>query len=136
MEQELEKDMTPKLIGETYLKYPNGKSKCRLSHGIYECQYCNKEFESLACNISTTHSRGTNSCGCVRKKNNTSGYVGVNLSKNSTKWVAYVSHNYKNVYVGVFITKEEAALARDNYILENGLTHKLSGLIKTEKENK
>ena len=130
MQKELEKDMTPKLIGKTYFKRGIITGIQRHRYGLYECQYCNKEFESLACNISTTRSRGTKSCGCVRMKNNTSGYVGVNLLKNSTKWVAYVSHNSKNKYVGAFKTKEEAALARDNYIIENGLSHKLSGLIK------
>ena len=130
MQKEVEKDMTPKLLGKTYFKRGVITGIQRHRYGLYECQYCNKEFESLTCNISTTYNRGTKSCGCVRKKNNTSGYAGVNLSKNSLKWVAYVSHNYKNVYVGVFITKEEAALARDNYIIENGLPHKLSGLTK------
>ena len=39
------KDMTPKLIGDTYMKYATKNSRQRNRFGIYECQYCNKEFE-------------------------------------------------------------------------------------------
>ena len=130
MQKELEKDMTPKLIGKTYFKRGIITGIQRHRYGLYECQYCNKEFESLACNIGTTHNRGTKSCGCRKQKNNTSGYVGVFSSKNSPKWVTQLFHNNKNVYLGVFITQEEAALARDNYIIVNELPHKLSGLTK------
>ena len=64
--EELEKDMTPKLIGETWLKYPTERSKCRHSYGIFECQYCGKEFEAQ---ISHIKSRNTKSCGCLKGQN-------------------------------------------------------------------
>ena len=57
----IEKDMTPKLIGETYMKYPTETSRCRESHGIYECQYCGKEFEAITAHIKSGNTR---SCGC------------------------------------------------------------------------
>ena len=213
----IEKDMTPKLIGETYLKYPKGKSKCRLSHGIYECQYCNKEFEAKTNAIKF---KNTKSCGCLKgqnhglshhklyntainmiqrctnpndpqykdyggrgitvcedwlnpknfidwaqashpniegvtldridndkgyspdncrwadkttqvinqriKKNNTSGFVGVDFKPNENKYVARITVLGNGVYIGTFLTKEEAVQARDNYITQNNLPHKLS----------
>ena len=211
----IEKDMTPKLIGETYLKYPKGKSKCRLSHGIYECQYCNKEFEAKTNAIKF---KNTKSCGCLKgqnhgltyhklyntainmiqrctnpnsthykhygargisvceewldvatfiawaektypnlegytldridndkgyspencrwadtttqainrrmQKNNTSGFVGVRLKAN--KWISVIKVGGKEQWIGAYPTVEEAVQARDKYIIENNLPHKLS----------
>ena len=213
----IEKDMTPKLIGETYLKYPKGKSKCRLSHGIYECQYCNKEFEAKT---NAIEFKNTKSCGCLKGQNhglthhkfyntansmiqrctnpndthykdyggrgitvceewldiatfiawaeathpniegvsldridndkgyspencrwvdktsqrlnqristaNTSGFVGVRLRVMENKWISVIKLNRKEQWIGSFPTIEEAVLARDNYIVENKLPHKLS----------
>ncbi len=220
----IEKDMTPKLIGETYLKYPNGKSKCRLSHGIYECQYCNKEFEAKTNAIKF---KNTKSCGCLKgqnhglahhkfyntainmikrctnpndthykdygargitvceewldvatfiawaektypklegytldridndkgyspenctwsdkttqainqriMKNNKSGYVGVRYHSRDGVWTAYISVNNTRKYIGSYLTIEEAVQARDNYIIENKLPHKLSTDYRKEK---
>lgn len=42
-------------------------------------------------------------------KNNTSGYLGVTWSKNANKWLAQITHNRKNKYLGLFVDKEEAA---------------------------
>ena len=70
MEGELERDMTPRLIGETYLKKPKETSRCRQSHGLYECQYCGKEFET---NIARVKRGGSKSCGCLVGKNMTHG---------------------------------------------------------------
>ena len=220
MEEDLEKDMTPRLIGETYMKYPTENSRQKYSYGLYECGYCTKEFESKVSNIKN---KNTKSCGCQknkqkithgrsnsrfyktwkhmvgrcsnpnnkdykdyggrgitvceewldvidfvawcdltypklegysldridvdgnyepnncrwadritqntnqRKRNtNTSGYVGVCWDKRKSKWFAQISVNYKNTKIGSFLTKEEAVQARDKYILENKLPHKLS----------
>ena len=62
MEKELVKDMTPRLIGETYMKYPTKTSRHKRTFGLYECQYCNKEFEAMVSSIKS----GTKSCGCQR----------------------------------------------------------------------
>ena len=51
VEKDSGRDMTPKLIGETYMRYPTEKSKYRYKYGLYECQYCNKEFEAITSNI-------------------------------------------------------------------------------------
>ena len=216
--EELEEDMKPKLIGETWRKYPTETSMQKATYGLFECQYCKKEFE---CQTSHIKSGNTKSCGCQKggithglshnqfyktwknmmvrcynlenkhyqsyggrgitvceewldirefikwseatfpntsdvnlnriningnyspencrwatkteqninqrmKKSNTSGYVGVHFDKYHNKWVSQISFNCKNVRLGRFLTKEEAVQARDNYIIENNLPHKLS----------
>lgn len=219
--EELEKDITPKLIKDLGLRFVTEKSPTRARYGLFECQYCGEEFEAISSAIFRNHIK---SCGCrklrithgltkhpiygtwaamvkrctnpkswdykhygargitvcdewldVRNfvawydlthpkikgltldridnqmgyspsnchwvdmktqannkrigKNNTSGYVGVGWNKCGNNWYAQISVNRKIKRVGSFKTKEEAAQARDTYILENGLPHKLSGLI-------
>lgn len=221
----IERDMTPKLIGETYMKYPTEKSKQRYSFGLYECQYCGKEFEAQSNNIK----HGLKSCGCQGKginkthgltqhrfyqtwrsmrgrcinpkdkgykdyggrgitvceewldvrnfiawcemtypnieglsldridndkgyspencrwvdrttqalnrrkmKHNKSGFVGVSWNKTHQDWAAYIKVKSKQRSIGTFLTIEEAVLARDNYIIENSLPHKLSTDYKEE----
>ena len=63
-------------------------------------------------------------------KNNKSGYVGVIWHKRGRKWRANIRISKKLINLGSFKDKIEAVLARDNYIIENKLPHKLSGLIK------
>ena len=57
------KDMTPRLIGETWRKYPTEKSNQKATYGLFECQYCKKEFEAQTKHIKRGH---TKSCGCLR----------------------------------------------------------------------
>ena len=219
IEEEI-KDMTPKLIGEVYKKFPTIKSNQLATYGLYECQYCKNTFEAIFNNIkrgntkscgcfttklNTTHGisqnkfyqtwygmlqRCTNSiredykdygargitvckewldvanfvawaektypniedatldridngkgyspenCRWVDKttqvlnrrimKNNKSGYVGVIWNKRDRKWIVNIGVNSKLINIGTFKTKEEAVQARDNYIIENNLPHKLS----------
>ena len=214
----IEKDMTPKLIGETWQKPPTSTNKQSVKRGIYECQYCGVEFEASSGNIQSGHTR---SCGCQKggnthglshnqfyktwddmirrcnnlkskdykhygargitvceewldikkfiawaesthpnvkgvtldrinndkgyspenctwsdkttqninqrmKKNNTSGYVGVYWNKGSKKWVVNIRISKILKQIGSFKDKIEAVLARNNYIIENNLPHKLS----------
>ena len=220
MEEEnvIEKDMTPKLIGETYLRKPTETSQQRYKYGVYMCQYCGKEFETQISNVKRGH---TKSCGCFTanrthglrnhrfyktwkhmvdrcnnpkikaykdyggrgisvcedwldirnfvdwcdlthpnqegytldrinndkgyspencrwvdkstqainrrmRRTNTSGFVGVGFNKSKGKWEASLKLNNIYKYIGSFLTIEEAAQARDNYIIENNLPHKLS----------
>ena len=44
------------------------------------------------------------------RKNNTSGYKGVTWDKNRKRWMAQITYNYKNIHLGRFIKKIEAAL--------------------------
>ena len=220
----IEKDMTPKLIGETWQKTPTSTNKQSVKRGMYECQYYGKEFEATTAHIK---SGNTKSCGCQKggnthglssnkfyqtwydmkyrcynnmrqdykdygargitvceewlnvsnfvawcemthpntegvsldridndkgyspdncrwankttqninqriQKNNTSGYVGVSWDKSKDKWVAKIKVNKVGINLGTFPTKEEAVQARDNYIIENNLPHKLSTDYKEE----
>ena len=230
MEEELEKDsgrdMTPRLIGETYMKYPNERSRQRYKSGLYKCAYCGKEFETKFASIK---GGTTKSCGCQKGKgnithglglhrfydtwrqmlqrcnnpkykdykdygargitvceewldvanfvawaektypntkgvsldridndkgyspdncrwatqsvqalnqrireNNTSGFVGIAYRKDNNKWSASITIDYKVVFLKCFKTKEEAVQARDNYIIENKLPHKLSSEYKRD----
>ena len=214
------KDMTPKLIGKTWRKYPTEKSAQLATYGLYECQYCKNTFEAIFNNVKRGN---TKSCGCfatklnithgisqnkfyqtwygmlqrctnsiredykyygargvvvceewldVRnfvawsestypniegytldrinndkgyspencrwvdratqglnqrmKKNNTSGYVGICWNNKNNNWMAKIKSGDLYIYIGSFHAKEEAVLARDNYIVENKLPHKLS----------
>ena len=219
IEEEI-KDMTPKLIGEVYKKFPTIKSNQLATYGLYECQYCKNTFEAIfnnvkrgntkscgcfATKLNTTHGLGSNKfyktwygmlqrCNnlestnykyygvrgitvceewlsvsnfvawaestypniegytldridndkgyspenCTwsdkttqainqrRMKNNKSGYVGVIWHIRDRKWGANIGVNTQLINIGYFSTKEEAVQARDNYIIENNLPHKLS----------
>lgn len=221
-EIKIEKDMTPKLIGETYMKYPTEISPQRYRYGLYECQYCGKEFEVITRDIKKGH---TKSCGCQKggnthglshnqfyktwknmmgrcynlknkhyqsyggrgisvcidwqdlanfiswaestyiegmtmdrinndgnyeptnirwsdkttqainqriMKNNKSGYVGIYYYKKYNTWGANIRINKILKQIGSFKTIEEAVQARDNYITQNNLPHKLSTDYKKE----
>ena len=215
-----EDDMTPKLIGETYLRKPAETSRQRYKYGIYRCQYCGEEFECVTHNIKNGHTR---SCGCLigkqtgshnlyyhrfystwngvmqrcnnpkhkrykdyggrgiticeewldirnfvawaaathpnmkgytldridndggyspencrwvdkstqvinqrTRKDNKSGFVGINWYSFNKKWRVQITWQNITYSVGSFLTIEEAVQARDNYIIENKLPHKLS----------
>ena len=211
-------DMTPKLLGETWRKYPTETSIQKSTYGLYECQYCGKEFET---NIQSVKYGYTISCGCRTggvthglrshrfyktwagmvhrctniknkkykdygargiticeewldvtnfikwaeathpntegytldridndkgynpencrwadastqntnqrmSKKNTSGFVGVFWNPLNKNWRASIRFKNKKIDLGSYKIKEEAVLARDKYIIENNLPHKLS----------
>lgn len=45
----------------------------------------------------------------TKQVNNTSGYLGVSRTRNGKKWRAYISHNGKQIHLGQFDLKKEAA---------------------------
>jgi hypothetical protein len=55
--------------------------------------------------------RSENLCNMVRC--NPSGYKGVSLHHRKKKWVAKIQINGKQIYLGIFDNKEDAALAYD-----------------------
>ena len=55
--------MTPKLIKDLGMKFPTEKSNYKARFGLYECQYCGKEWE---CSMQSVKTGGTKSCGCLR----------------------------------------------------------------------
>ena len=66
------------------------------------------------------------------RRTNTSGYVGIIWSEAKLKWVSSITTEKKRIWLGDYKTKEEAALARDQYITQNNLPHKLSTDYKKE----
>lgn len=62
----------------------------------------------------------------VLRKNNTSGYRGVRKLRD--KWQARITIDKKTIYLGVFTTPKEAAIAYDTYILINNLEHTTNGI--------
>ena len=217
MEENIEKDMTPRLIKDLGTRYPTEKSIKKYGYGLYECAYCGKEWETMVQNVKEGH---TKSCGCLsgekhglrqnkfyktwynmvqrctnhkdkryknyggrgitvceewldirnfvawcdlthpniegvsldridndkgyspencrwadkttqainqrRMKNNKSGYVGVFWNPINKNWRASLIFKNEKINLGSHKTIEEAVQARDNYIIENNLPHKLS----------
>ena len=211
--------MKPRFIEDLGMRYPTEKSSRKYRYGLYECQYCNKEFETISTSVK---SGGIKSCGCLvgkntthglksnrfydtwygmlqrctnpnhkaykdygargitvceewldirnftewcnstypklegytldrinndkgyspenctwsdktaqvlnRRimKNNKSGYVGVYWNNKNNTWRTCIHLNAVRFNLGSFKDKIEAVLARDNYIIENKLPHKLS----------
>ena len=58
-------------------------------------------------------------------KNNKSGYAGVFLYKKNNKFQSVVTSKTGSKFLGYYMTPEDAAVARDRYIIENNLPHKL-----------
>ena len=54
-------------------------------------------------------------------KNNSSGYKGVSYYKKSNKYVSSITGDKNRIYLGLFPTAEEGAIAYNNYIIENNL---------------
>lgn len=230
MEGELERDMKPRLIEDLGTRFSTEQSKQKQRFGLYECQYCGKEFEANSYNIK--YSKVAPSCGCQQHKpreksikhglhsnrfystwykmthrcsntnskdyinyggrgiivceewldvrnfvawcdlthpniegytldridvngnyepsncrwadtltqrlnqristSNTSGFVGVDFRPSENKYVARITVLGERVYLGYFDSIEEAVQARDNYITQNNLPHKLSTDYKRE----
>lgn len=56
---------------------------------------------------------GQNNCNKPKQANNTSGYKGVYWHKKHQKWYASIRKNRKQVFLGLFIDKTDAARAYD-----------------------
>jgi hypothetical protein len=71
-------------------------------------------------------------------KNNKTGYRGVSFVKKTNKYASYICVNKINIYLGIFPTAVEGAIAYNNYILENNLEgfilNEIPQQILTEKE--
>lgn len=54
------------------------------------------------------------------RKDSSSGYTGVRLKRIKTdRFIAKICVDYKNIYIGTYDTAKEAAIARDQYIIDN-----------------
>lgn len=58
--------------------------------------------------------------------NNTSGYRWVSYRKSNNKWCAQVRVKDKNIHIGYYSTAEDAAIAYNEYVIENNLPNKLN----------
>lgn len=56
------------------------------------------------------------------RKTNKSGYRGI-LETKSKKFSAKICVNRKNIHLGTFLTKIDAAMAYDKYVIDNKLEH-------------
>jgi len=65
----------------------------------------------------------------VLRKTNTSGYRGVCFYKSHNKWVAQIAVKYKRKFIGYFNTALEAAIAYDQYVIDNGFEHNINGVL-------
>ena len=54
-------------------------------------------------------------------KNNTSGYKGVSYHKSAKKYQVEITVDKNSIYLGLFPTAVEGAIAYNNYIIENNL---------------
>ena len=59
---EIEKGMTPILLKDLGMRYPTERSKEKKRYGLYQCQYCEEEFEAIQQHIKNGN---TKSCGCL-----------------------------------------------------------------------
>ena len=57
-----------------------------------------------------------------KQKSNTSGFVGVGYHKLTKRWIVYITVNYKQTYIGLYDNVKKALKARNDYIIEHGLT--------------
>ena len=61
---------------------------------------------------------------------NSSGYVGVIYMKDRNKYKSKIVLNNKHIHLGFFNTKEEAVIARNDYIIQKGLSeYKIQDII-------
>lgn len=72
----------------------------------------NNSLDNRICNLRIVTPQ-QNSMNCSSSKNSTSKYIGVLLYKNRNKWVAKISINGKEVFLGYFENEIDAAKARD-----------------------
>ena len=66
----------------------------------------NRKYNLRKC-TSTENSRNRNT-----PSNNTSGFIGVVWDKNNNKWMSSIEFNKKYIYLGRFIVKDDAIIAR------------------------
>lgn len=59
-------------------------------------------------------SRSQNNANRSRPRNNTSGFKGVTRTSRSPKWIAQISVNKKQIYLGCYSSREDAARAYDS----------------------
>lgn len=69
------------------------------------------KLDNRKCNLRVTSQGKNTSSRTKNNKNNTSGYRGVYWHKAGNKWMASIEFNRKQIYLGLYDTKTEAARA-------------------------
>lgn len=88
---------------------------------------CTGNIEVDHINHNTLDNRKQNLRICTKfknqqnKTNNTSGYIGIVWDKSRNKWKATVEYKCKRYNLGRFETKEEAIIARENFVKNNNI---------------
>ena len=67
-----------------------------------------------------------------KRRDNTSGFKGVNFHRRDKNFMTQIKVNKKSIYLGYFQTAEEGAKAYNNYIIENNLEGFILNEISTE----
>lgn len=92
----------------------NGKTVtlCALLTGYDYCDHIDRDpLNNRRSNLrEATHTE--NMRNCSKRRDNTSGYIGVIWNKRAKKWEAQLSLAHKNLHLGKFEDKEEALRAR------------------------
>lgn len=65
----------------------------------------------------------------IKRSTNTSGYRGVTFHKRVGKFQAAIGIDKKLIYLGLFTTSLEAAVAYDSYVIANNLEHTMNGVL-------
>lgn len=96
----------------------NGKRKHILMHRVilntpfgYQTDHVNGDgLDNRKVNLRIA-TRSQNQCNTNKRQDNTSGFKGVSWHKQNKRWQAYIGLKAKQIYLGLFKDKDEAALA-------------------------
>ena len=83
-----------------------------------------KNFSPSNCIVATK--KYTNRASVKIQKNNVSGFRGVSYDKSRNKWTSQICVDYKRIHIGRYDNAVDAAIAYDDYIINNNLEHTLN----------
>jgi hypothetical protein len=70
-----------------------------------------------------------NQFNVVKRNGCSSKYKGVSFNKRKQKWVSYICINKKKIFIGYYETENEAGIAYNDYIKNNGTIYHISNEI-------